>query len=435
MDEGHHSRQDLPRFFRVRQSFPRPKEACLNTAVTRELEALGIRSQLKPGQTVAITVGSRGIANVPVLVRAVVDWIKQTGAQPWIIPSMGSHGGATAAGQMKVLAELGVTEVSVGAPIHSGLETQIIAEAKEGFPVHFDKIAAQADHILIMNRVKPHTIFTGSLESGLMKMMLIGLGNHAGATIYHQVIKTHSFDQIVRSVGSVVLSRLPILGGLAILENAYEETAQIVGVPRDRFVETEQDCLVEAKKLLPRLPFNELDVLIVDQIGKDISGAGMDTNVIGRKHNDHEARPDEWPKIKRICVRGLTTKTKGNAAGIGIAEFCRSDLLAEMDREATRVNCLTAGHVTAAMIPLDYEFDQTMLRDAIGSAGVRVAADARVARILDTLHLVDLECSEALWQECQAANHLEILCPPRHVAWQGGNFPELACDHGTTDGM
>ena len=175
MDEGHHSRQDLPRFFRVRQSFPRPKEACLNTAVTRELEALGIRSQLKPGQTVAITVGSRGIANVPVLVRAVVDWIKQTGAQPWIIPSMGSHGGATAAGQMKVLAELGVTEVSVGAPIHSGLETQIIAEAKEGFPVHFDKIAAQADHILIMNRVKPHTIFTGSLESGLMKMMLIGL--------------------------------------------------------------------------------------------------------------------------------------------------------------------------------------------------------------------------------------------------------------------
>jgi len=415
---------DTPQLFRIRQRFPRPREADPAAAVQRELSALLLDDRLRPGQTVAITAGSRGIANLPAIIKAVVAFCRQHDCQPIIIPSMGSHGGGTALGQESVLAELGITQAAVGAPIHSSMDTILVAQAPEGFPVHFDRLASQADHVIVVNRIKPHTCFAGKLESGLMKMMLIGLGKHAGAKVYHQVIKNYTFDLIVRSVGSVVLREMPILCGLAILENAFDDTAKIVGVPRDRFVETEEQLLVQAKAWLPRLPVDELDVLIVDQIGKEISGTGMDTNIVGRKFNDHEARPDETPKIKRICVRSLSAGTKGNASGIGIAEFCRSRVLEQMDRQATRVNCLTAGHVTAAMIPLDFPDDRSMLQAATSTIGMTSTDTVRIIWLADTLHLVELECSQALYPELSGRDDIEILLPPRTLDWQGDDLPQ-----------
>ncbi len=414
----------MPRFFRIRQNFTRPVESDPRAAVFREFERLDLRSKIKPNQSVAITVGSRGIANITAITKAIVDFCKQHQALPFIVPSMGSHGGATAEGQQKMLAGLGITETTVGAPIRSSMETVVVAEAPEGFPVHFDRIAASADHVIVANRIKPHTSFAGNLESGLMKMMLIGVGKHEGAIVYHQVIKNYSFDQIVRSVGSVVLSKMPILCGLAILENAFEETALIEGVAPEDFVRCEERLLVQAKQWLPKLPTQELDILIVNQIGKEISGTGLDTNIVGRKFNDHEARPEETPKIKRICVRSLTPSSKGNAAGIGIAEFCRSEVVQQMDKNATRINCLTSGHITAAMIPVDYPDDRSMLTDAVSTIGMTTPQTVKMLWLHDTLHLVELECSEGLLQEIQAITDIEIIEPLRPIQWQGNNLPD-----------
>ena len=419
----------LPRFFRIRQNFPRVREANPAAAIQRELETLGVASQLKPGQTVAITVGSRGIANLPDIVRAMVSFCRQHETQPFIVPSMGSHGGATAEGQEKMLASLGITEESVGAPIRSSMETVLVAEAPEGFPVYFDRFASQADHVIVANRIKPHTSFAGKLESGLMKMMLIGLGKHEGAKVYHQAIKNYSFDQIVRSVAGVVLEKMPVLCGIGILENAFEETALIAGALPADFVAKEESWLVQAKEWLPSLPVEHLDILIVNQIGKDVSGTGLDTNIVGRKFNDHEARPDEFPKVKRICVRGLTPVSKGNATGIGIAEFCRSEVVQQMDRVATRINCLTSGHITAAMIPVDYPDDRSMLADAVATIGMTGPDTLSVIWLHDTLHLVELECSEALWESFQQREGLEILEAPREISWQGDNLPAWFSGH------
>lgn len=414
----------MPRFFRVRQKFARPLESEPRSAVLREFEKLKIGLRLKPNQSVAITVGSRGIANIAAITKAMVDFCKQHQALPFIVPSMGSHGGATAQGQEKMLAGLGITEATVGAPIRSSMETVIVSHAPEGFPVHFDRIAASADHIIVANRIKPHTSFAGKLESGLMKMMLIGVGKHEGAIVYHQVIKNYSFDQIVRSVGNEVLQKMPILCGLAILENAFEETALIEGVAPEDFVDTEERLLVQAKQWLPKLPTDDLDILIVDQIGKEISGTGLDTNIVGRKFNDHEARPDETPKIKRICIRSLTLGSKGNAAGIGIAEFCRSQVVQQMDKNATRINCLTSGHITAAMIPVDYPDDRSMLTDAVSTIGMTTPETVKMLWLHDTLHLVELECSEGLLPEIQARADVEIIQPVRPIDWQGDNLPD-----------
>ncbi len=250
---------------------------------------------------------------------------------PFIVPAMGSHGGGTAEGQRHVLESYGVTEEFCGCPIRSSMETVVVCQTAEGFDVHFDRHAFEADHVLVCNRVKPHTGFVGDIESGLMKMMLIGLGKHEGAKIYHRAIQDYSFGQIVRSVASRVLESCHIAGGLAIVENRYDETAYIQAVQPAEFESREKELLVLAKKLMPRLPFEEIHVLVIDEIGKDISGSGMDTNVVGRKFHAHHPAKNELPKVKRIIIRGLTEATHGNATGIGLAEFCTTRAIEQTD--------------------------------------------------------------------------------------------------------
>ena len=323
-----------PQIFRVRQEFDAPRIDDPPGDVHAEFSRLKLNEKIKPGQSVAITAGSRGVANVHVILRAAAEDFKQLGARPFIVPAMGSHGGGTAEGQREVVESYGITEEYVGCPIRSGMETVVVCRTAEGFPVHFDRFAYEADHVLVCNRIKPHTRFVGDIESGLMKMMLIGLGKRDGAQVYHRAIQDYSFAQIIRSVVSEVFRNCRILAGLAILENAYDQTAKIEAVLPEQFESREKELLELAKRWMARLPFRHVDLLLIDEIGKNISGTGLDTNVVGRKFEEHHATEGEFPKVKLIALRGLTPETHGNAVGLGIAEFCRTPLLRETDFEA-----------------------------------------------------------------------------------------------------
>ena len=338
---------------------------------------------------------------------------------------MGSHGGGTNAGQLRVLESLGITAASCDCPIRSSMDTVVVCQAEEGFPVHFDRHAFEADHVFVCNRIKPHTRFTGDLQSGLMKMMLIGLGKHHGAEVYHRAIQDFAFGQIVRSVAKEVLQRCRIVGGLAIVENALDETAVIEAVAPDEFASKESDLLKQSEALMARLPFEAADLLIVNEIGKNVSGTGMDTNVIGRKFNDHAAVGDERPRIKYIIVRDLTEATHGNATGIGAAEFTLRRLVNQIDPVATATNCVTSNHPTAGMIPIAFDTDRQAISAALGSVGLRKIIDTQVLWIQNTLQLAELECSAAYWDDAKRHGGLEILSEPRPFPFDShGNLPQ-----------
>lgn len=412
--------------FRVRQRFESRRVEDVAGEVHAQLSRLPLSAKIRPGQTVAITAGSRGVANIHVILRAAVEHLKQLEAEPFIVPAMGSHGGGTPEGQRQVLESYGITEEFVGCPIRSCMETVVVCHTKEGLPVHFDRLAYQADHVLVVNRVKPHTRFVGDIESGLMKMLLIGLGKCNGARVYHAAIQDYSFGQIIRSVAGEVFRRCHILAGLAIVENAYDQTALIEAVAVEQFEAREKELLALAKAWMPRVPFRYVDVLLIDRIGKNISGTGLDTNVVGRKFDDHKAADGEFPKIRTIAIRGLTPETHGNAVGLGIAEFCKSQLLRETDFLATRLNALTAGHVSAAMLPLDYETDREMLEAALAGAGRVDPAAARILWIANTLELTEVECSAVYLPEARTRGDLEILTPLRDLPLDAqGNLPPI----------
>ncbi|MEM8733565.1 MAG: lactate racemase domain-containing protein [Planctomycetota bacterium] len=399
----------LPKFFAVRQKFERPRVGNVANEVVGQLESV-CRKPIA-GKSIAITAGSRGVANIAEITKACVDFLKRREAKPFIVPAMGSHGGATSQGQREVLASFGITEDQMGCPIRSSMEVCKVCDAAEGFPVYFDQFAFEADHVLVVNRIKPHTRFAGDIESGLMKMMLIGLGKQKGAEVYHRVIHNYSFDQIVRSVANEVVERCSILAGVGIMENAYEETAEIRVVAPEEIENREPEMLRLVKRWMPALPFDQAELLIVDRIGKNISGTGMDTNVIGRKRNDHAAIEGERQDIHHIYVRDLTDETHGNASGIGLAEMCHRRVLEKMDQEYTRMNCITAGHITGAMVPLAFESDHAALEVACKLAGYVEPKDVTAMWIPDTLHLEKVVCSEAYWQMAKE-RELETLSEP-----------------------
>jgi choline dehydrogenase-like flavoprotein len=416
-----------PQIFRVRQKFDSPTLPVdqIPATVAAELSRLELGRRVNAGQSVAITAGSRGIANIALVIKAAVQHFQKLGAKPFIVPAMGSHGGGTAEGQRELIEGYGVTEQYCGCPIRASMDTIVVCQAAEGFPVHFDKQAFGADHVLVVGRVKPHTNFVGDIESGLMKMMLIGLGKHEGAKIYHRAIMNYSFGQIVRSVAREVLAKCRIVAGLGIVENAYDQTAKIQAVAPHEFEDREKELLVLAKQWLPRLPFKTADVLLLDQIGKNISGSGMDTNVVGRKFNDHVAADNEWPKIKRIVVRDLTDETHGNATGLGMAEFCRSRVVEKTNVKITRINCLTGGHPTAAMMPLDYASDKEILDAAFPTIGLTEPPQAKLMWVHNTLEVAEAECSVAYLNEARERPDLTILQQPRPLAFDAsGNLPD-----------
>ncbi|QDV25626.1 lactate racemase domain-containing protein [Aureliella helgolandensis] len=415
----------LPRFFRVQQSFPRPQLADVAGRVNEQLAAICGDPAQWTGKSIAITVGSRGVHGIDHITKACVDYFINAGAHPFIVPAMGSHGGATAEGQAAVLDRFGINPQTMNCPIRSSMEVVQVCTAKEGFPVYFDRLASEADGVLVVNRIKPHTRFAGDIESGLMKMMLIGLGKQLGAETYHRVIVNHSFDQIVRSVAHEVVSRCRILGGLAVLENGYEETADIVALPATDIERREPELLRQVKSWMPKLPFDRSELLVIDRIGKDISGTGMDTNIIGRKRNDHAAIDGDSPDIHNIYVRSLTPATHGNASGIGLAELCHQRVIDALDREATRMNCITAGHLTGAMLPIEFASDQLALSTACHLAGFGPPAQVTAMWIRDTLSLGEIECSEYFFQQAQERSDLQILATPSPLEFDAqGNLVE-----------
>jgi hypothetical protein len=320
-----------------------------------------------------------------------------------------------------------VTEPFVGAPIRASMETVIVDTTPQGIPVHFDRLAWDADHVIVSGRVKPHTGFVGEIESGLHKMMLIGLGKHEGAKIYHRAIQEFSFLEIIRAVADVVLEKCGVVAGVAIVENAYDETALIEAVaPRD-FLEREKELLKLAREWLPRLPFRECDLLIVDTMGKDISGTGMDTNVIGRKYNDHAATDKDNARCRRIFVRSLTAGTHGNATGIGLAEFTNRRTAESVDPVKTRINCITGGHPTAAMMPVVYDTDRDAIAAALETIGLVEPEQARVIQIADTLHVAEALVSEAYLPQLGERGDLRRINEPAGMAFDTtGNLADVS---------
>lgn len=422
----------FPRMIRVRQTFDARRVTNVAAEVHSQLATLKLGQKVRPGQTVAITAGSRGIAHIAEIIRAAVDHVKSLGGIPFIVPAMGSHGGGTAEGQTEILANYGITPTAMGCELRASMETVIVDRTPQGIPVHFDKHASQADHVLIVGRIKPHTGFVGDVESGLHKMMLIGLGKHEGAKIYHRAIADYSFMEIITAVGMSVIQKCRVAGGIGIVENAYDETALIEAVPPEQFLSRERELLKLAIQWLPRLPFPECDLLIIDRIGKNISGTGMDTNVIGRKYNDHAATDRDSVRCKRIFVRGLTEETHGNATGIGLAEFTNQRTADSIDRRITAINCITGLHPTAAMIPIAFETDREAVTNALHTCGLVEPPQSRVIQIPDTLRLAEVLVSEVYLPRISERPDLAIVAGPQEMDFNAaGNLSDVVAAAGT----
>lgn len=410
---------------RVRQHFERTKVDDIPGTIRASLEKLSLQQTIRPGQSVALTAGSRGIANIPLILRSVVEHLKKLGAKPFLVPAMGSHGGGVAEGQREVLESYGITEAFVGAPIRASMEVVSLGDTPEGYPVVLDRHAAEADHIGVVARVKPHTGYHGPIESGLMKMMMIGLGKHAGALNYHRILLEQPYDGVVRSVGKTIRAKAPIAFGLAVVENAYDDTARIEAVQPADFEAKEEELLVLAKRWLARLPLSKADVLIIDEIGKDISGSGMDTNVVGRKRAFRSEKSDiKQPEMRLIFVRDLSERTHGNAAGIGLADFTTSRLIKGMNYKATVINCLTAGYPEGALLAVHFDTDREVVEAALKIIGTRAPEDARIMRIQNTLLLEEVECSEPCLTDPNRVTEISPLGPPRPLTFGAdGNLP------------
>ena len=407
-----------PRMIKIRQEFKTNPIKDIPGTVRSELARLRLQETIRPRSSVAITAGSRGIADIATVTSSVVNELKEIGAKPFIVPAMGSHGGATSEGQKMVLKKYGITEESMGVPIRSSMEVVEIGSTPEGLPVFLDKNAYEADHIGVVNRVKAHTDFKATIESGLMKMITIGLGKQKGADHYHRGVVQFSYYQIIVSVAREVIKRSPIAFGLALVENQRDETALIRAVPPGEIEETDRKLLGKAKRLLPRIPLDRIDILIVDQIGKEISGAGMDPNVIGR-HVIPFAKFPPKPKILRIFVRDLSPDTYGNAIGIGMADFTTRRLVDKMDRKTTYMNCITGCSPEAGRIPVYLDNDREAMDAAFKSLGLVEPENARVVHIANTLHLEKMEISEAMAAEAEKMANLRVIGRPHPMAFDG----------------
>ena len=387
----------LPRFQRIRQEFPRPAITDIDQAVFQAVERLPDIANHCRGKRIALTAGSRGICQIAEILAALVRTLRRYGADPFVVPGMGSHGGATAEGQVEMLGTLGITEATLGAPIKSSMEVVEVGRLASGMPVFIDRIAAGADGIVIVNRIKPHTDFAGEVESGLAKMAVLGLGKQKGAALLHSY-GVEGLQVWMPQAARVIVQNTPVLFGLASIENAYHEVARLAAVPPAEIAGPEEKALLrEAYALMPRFPFPEIDVLIVDEMGKNISGVGMDPNVIGRTkvHGVADVAPSD---IRTIAVLGLTGETHGNASGIGLADVTTRRLVDEIDFQATYINCITAGvaGVQRAAIPIVAPDDRAAIETALHVCGQPDPLQARMVRVRNTLSLGEMDISESL---------------------------------------
>lgn len=425
------SRMSLPKWVKIKQHFSGPVVEDIEGTVSAQLSDV-IGSQTLSGKSIAITAGSRGIANIHKIIQATVKYLVEQGAQPFIIPAMGSHGGATAEGQVEVLESLGVTEAFCGAPIRSSMDVVEVGQTADGVPVYVDKQAWEADAILLMGRVKVHTDFKSpiGIESGLMKMAAIGMGKHKQALAIHDY-GVHGIRDMMPHVARVVFEKANILCGVAIVENAFEQTAKIEVIPTNRIEEQERRLLKESAALMPSLPMEDIDLLIVDEIGKNHSGTGMDTNIIGRLRILGVEEPTT-PRIKYILASDLSEASHGNALGIGLADLTTRRLFEKIDLQKMNENVITSSFLHRAMIPIVMESDRAAIMTALRSNWGVQSQSARVVRIPSTLHLEYLYVSESLLPEVEGNPSVEVLGQPVEMAFdEAGYFPPF--NHFHTD--
>jgi hypothetical protein len=397
----------FPRLLLVRQKLPDRRLPDVAAEVRKQLAAAGFASRLKPGSRVAIGVGSRGIHNIATIVRSAVDYWKDAGMSPFLFPAMGSHGAASAAGQAEVLAHYGITASSMGCPMVSQLEVVSLGKTADGIEAFMDRAAYESDGVMLVGRVKWHTDFAGKIESGLFKMMAIGLGKFAGAQRYHAYAYRLGLEHVIRSVGRQVLKSGKILGGLAILEDAHHNTAKLDAVPVEVMEEREEANQALAKSWMARIPM-DLDILVMDEIGKNISGAGMDTKVVNRGvQGQYNPWPDT-PRLERIFVRDLSDLTYNSAVGLGMADVVTDRLVNRIDWEPTRINSLTANTPAAIRTPIHFPTDRECLERMFPTVGKLDLAEVTLGWIRNTMELGRLALSENLRPQIELNPALEI---------------------------
>ncbi|MBS1833536.1 MAG: hypothetical protein JST65_12505 [Acidobacteria bacterium] len=396
------------RMLYVRQHFPDRRLKDIPGEVQKQLSASGFGANLKPGARIAIGVGSRGISNIATIVRSVVDFWKSKGFQPFIFPAMGSHGAATAEGQADVLAHLGVHEATMGCPVISQLEVVSMGKTEDGLEAFLDKTAYDSDGIFLIGRVKWHTDFAGKLESGLFKMMAIGLGKFAGAQRYHTWAFNIGMEKVIRNVGRQMIKSGKILGGLAILEDGNHNTAQLTAIPVEGMEQREEELLVQVKSWMGRLPF-DLDILMIDEVGKTYSGAGMDCKVVNRSVHGEYNPWDTAPKFVRVFLRGLSDHSYGNGVGVGMADIIHSRYLKKVDWTPTRINSLTSSTPPAVRIPIYYDSDRECLEIISKTVGKFDMSDIRIGWIGNSLEIGHMALSATLRSEIEKRPELEIL--------------------------
>ncbi|MGO4545530.1 lactate racemase domain-containing protein [Paenibacillus sp. 2TAB23] len=399
----------IPKLVKIRQSFDDTILADPIGELTVRLRTADSMNGIAAGQKVAVAVGSRGISRIDELTKTVIDELKRIGAEPFIVPCMGSHGGATAEGQTEVLAHLGIDEERMGCPVRSSMEVVELDRLPNGLPIYCDRIAAtESDAIIVINRIKPHTAFRGTVESGMLKMISIGLGKQKGAEACHQLGFKYMAEN-VPAMARVMIEKLPIRFGVAIVENAYDQICRIEVLGTDTMEEREKELLVEAKSRLPQIFFTDLDVLVIDYIGKNISGDGADPNITGRYPTPYA---HGGPEVNKMVVLDLTPESQGNANGVGTADFTTSRLVSKTDWPATYANGLTSTVCAPTKQATTLENDRDAIKAAIKTCNILDYSTCKLVRIRDTLHLGTIEISESLLEEARSNPRIEILEGP-----------------------
>ncbi len=414
----------------VQQTYPPSAQFDFPSLLAQQFAGTGVSNKIRPGMKIAVGVGSRGIANLQQIVKATIDVLKSAGAQPFVIPAMGSHGGATAEGQTKVLAEFGITAESVGAPIQASMEVRKIGSALDGWEVMFSVPALEADAVIAINRVKPHTDFRGTLGSGILKMLTIGFGKQAGANAAHRALTHLGHEIVIREFSKVILKRVPVLCGVAIVEDQRHQTSVVEVLTPETLVSEEERLLEKARGLMASLPLDEIDLLIIDEIGKEISGAGMDPNVTGRDgsgYSDSLRQENKGtPHVFRILVRDLSAATNGNGIGIGMADFTTSRAVKALDLRYTYMNALTSIKLLSSKIPIHFDSDREAIESALATLASADTKKLRVMRIANTLNLERLLVSEVCMGALAERAGVATIGSPQAMQFdENGNLPPL----------
>ncbi|HWR42529.1 lactate racemase domain-containing protein [Sporomusa sp.] len=400
----------FPKMARVKQIIAQSAIKDIKSAVSEEVKRINVADRIKPGEKVGITVGSRGVANLKVIVEVLIEEVKKVGGEPFILPAMGSHGGGTAEGQIEMLKSLGISSETMNVPVIACSEASQIGTTQQGIPVYVNDItlSEQLDKIIIFNRVKEHTEFEGEIESGIHKICAIGIGNPKGALTVHQYSLDFGYEKAITEVGAYIINYLPVAFAFATVENYYHKTAHIKAMLPNEIADEEKRLLKLAKSNLGKIPFEELDVLIVDEMGKNVSGAGMDTNVIGRILVFGQKEPEK-PVIKRIVVLDTTEESHGMATGVGLADFTTKKLVDKLDLWSTYFNCITAQAPEKGRIPIYFATEKDSIGAALTCIGVTKPEDARVVHIQNTNEVEIIEVSESLVQEVLDRSNLQLL--------------------------